>query len=143
MMPKKYFPLLLGIFGAMIYVAYRNIAEIGLCPNVTQLNDGSLFCESTVGFGDYFWPLWHFSRALIIVGILVIIRPNLFRSIAIWTGVAAVAAFIGVASAPSIDSDLLLPIEKKGVGEVISVVYLLVSAVVFFWDIFRKRSAGK
>jgi len=127
------------LVGSGIFLLYRYSIQTGICPDILVLESGYQVCNSTRGLGDYFWPLRHFSWALIIVGVLVIIRPNLFWPIAIWTGVAAAAIFVGVMSAPSIDSDLLLPIEKKGVGETLAITYLVVSILYFLWDIFKKK----
>lgn len=139
MYTKKLPILALGLVGSGIFLLYRYSIQIGICPDILVLESGYQVCNSTRGLGDYFWPLWHFSRAMIVVGVLVIIRPNLFRPLAIWTGVAAIATIIGVMMAPSIDTDLLLPIEKKGVGEALAITYLVISISYFLWDILKKK----
>lgn len=140
---KKIFLLAGGFLGAVVFLLSRYSLELGICFETVILPNGYEYCRSFAEKADYLWPLWNFSRALVVVGILVLIRPALFRWLAVWTGVAFVAAVIGVLIAPSISSDFLLPVEKKSVGAAISAAYLVVSVSVFFWDRLRNKTAAK
>jgi hypothetical protein len=135
----KYLLVCLGIIGGLIFLIAKNSLLLGLCSDVTRLPGGYEYCRSFAAQADYFWPLWDFSRAALLVGVMVLIHPILTRRLLILTGVSAVIITLAVLAAPSISSDFILPLEKKIVGSNLSVLYLFIAAVIFGWELFRKK----
>lgn len=135
---KKYILVCLSIIGGLIFLINRHSVDLSLCSPEDVLYSG--ICRTFVDKADYFWPLWDFSRAAFLVGIMVIIRPILFTRLLILSGISLVITALAVHAAPPISSDFILPLEKRIVGADLSALYMFIAAIMFGWELFRKKS---
>lgn len=129
---KDYLILSFGFMGLLIFGYFKYSISSGFCDVVAF--------ESWRCNGHYFWPLWDFSRAMVAVGILAFFLPKVSKTLLFWTVIAAIGTTIAVMLAPSISSDFLVPIEKKSVGSILSVLYLVVSFGIVLWGNFYAKN---
>ncbi len=130
--------LFLGIFSSLCFLLFKNAIIFGICPETTVLSSGTTYCKTFASYADYLWPLWDFSRALMVVGLLAYVRTRIQKTLFWWSIIAALVTTVAVIIAPSISSDFLVPIEKKTVGTLFAFGYFAVSVIIALWDLFRK-----
>jgi len=123
MSQRKYILVILPLVGLVAFSILKKSVIDGNCGG------SNLECRSLGEYADYLWRLRDFSLAVLVVGILNLIKPVVNRQLLIFTVLSAVITIAAVISAPSINGSFLSPFDKKFVGQICAVVYLLISII--------------
>lgn len=128
---KNYILIIVAVLGLVLFVFYKFPIQFGICSEVAQFQNGNLYCAANPLSGHYMWPLLDFSLAILVVGILNLVKPAANRVLLILTAISAVVTAIAVMSAPEISRNILSPFDKKFVGQLCAGAYLFVGIVLW------------
>lgn len=139
----KYILTGLSLFGLSLFAFYKFPIQLGICSEIAQFENGNMYCSGNPFSGHYMWPILDFSVALLILGILNLMKSAANRPLLMLTAISAVITTIAVITAPEISRSFLSPIDKKFVGQVCAGAYLFVGIIMWLRAyITSKKTAG-
>ncbi len=137
---QKYCLIALSLVGLSFFAIFRFPIELGTCLEIAKFQNGNTYCAVRPLLpSNYMWPIFEFSRAIFIVGILCVVKPTATKSLIILTFISASLVTMAVISAPDIRTNILSPFDKKFVGQLGAGIYFVIALITWGISVYRTR----